>query len=69
MEIPRHWRLKDQRLRLVGNRCEYCGKTEFPPKPIHEHQEVVIFSSSKLPLYTLNNYMEVPKTQLRMQEL
>lgn len=67
MEIPRHWRLKEQRLRFVGTKCGTCGKTEFPPKPMHEHQEVII-SSSRLPLYTLDNYMEVPRKELQLQE-
>ncbi len=33
-EIPRHWRLKEQRLRLIGEICENCDKKIFPPRDI-----------------------------------
>ncbi len=33
MEVPRHWRLKNQRYRLVGNVCPTCGQVLFPPRP------------------------------------
>lgn len=33
MEIPPHWRLKDQRYRLVGERCG-CGAKLFPPRDV-----------------------------------
>lgn len=33
MEIPRHWRLKDARLRMQGLSSE-TGKPVFPPRPI-----------------------------------
>ncbi len=32
MEIPRHWRLKKQRLRLEGEKLN-CGHEVFPPRP------------------------------------
>src|SRR5512136_1951210 len=34
MEIPRHWRLKQQRYGLVGNVCDACGTKNFPPRDI-----------------------------------
>src|SRR5512136_5538 len=34
MEIPRHWRLKQQRYGLVGNICDACGTKIFPPRDI-----------------------------------
>jgi len=34
MEIPRHWRLKQQRYGLVGNICDACGTKNFPPRYI-----------------------------------
>jgi hypothetical protein len=34
MEIPRHWRLKDQRYRLVGGLCLKCGQASFPARPV-----------------------------------
>jgi len=33
-EIPRHWRLKQQRYRLVGEVCPHCDKKIFPPRDI-----------------------------------
>ncbi len=34
MEVPRIWRLKAQRYRMVGNVCPTCGQVFFPPRPI-----------------------------------
>ena len=34
MDIPRYWRLKDQRYRLQGKKCSDCGHLSFPPRII-----------------------------------
>ncbi|MDD3999028.1 MAG: zinc ribbon domain-containing protein [Candidatus Shapirobacteria bacterium] len=34
MEVPRHWRLKKQRLRLVGEECPHCSEKIFPPRDL-----------------------------------
>lgn len=70
MEIPRHWRLKKERYNLVGKVCTK-GHKIFPPKPICPdcHGEVIISFSSKLPLYTSDNYKEVLEKQPLKQEL
>ena len=34
MEIPRHWRLKQQRYGLVGQACSHCEAKIFPPREI-----------------------------------
>lgn len=34
MEAPRHWRLKQQRYRLVGEICPHCDEKIFPPRDI-----------------------------------
>jgi len=34
MELSRHWRLQDQRYRLVGEVCDTCGVKIFPPRDI-----------------------------------
>ena len=34
MEIPRHWRLKQQRYGLVGEVCPHCDAKIFPPRDI-----------------------------------
>ncbi|MCS7011750.1 MAG: Zn-ribbon domain-containing OB-fold protein [Anaerolineales bacterium] len=34
MEIPRHWRLKEQRYNLVGTTCVHCNEKFFPPRQI-----------------------------------
>jgi uncharacterized OB-fold protein len=34
MEIPRHWRLKQQRYSLVGEVCPHCDAKIFPPRDI-----------------------------------
>lgn len=32
MDIPRYWRLRNQRYRLEGRKCAKCGKLSFPPR-------------------------------------
>jgi hypothetical protein len=34
MEIPRHWRLNQQRLGLIGEVCHHCQAKIFPPRDI-----------------------------------
>lgn len=34
MEIPRHWRLNNQRYALVGEVCDRCGARLFPPRDV-----------------------------------
>lgn len=33
-EVPRHWRLKTQRYRLMGNVCPDCDRKNFPPRDV-----------------------------------
>jgi uncharacterized OB-fold protein len=37
MEIPRHWRLKQQRYGLIGEVCPNCDAKIFPPRDICPH--------------------------------
>ncbi len=32
MEIPRHWRLRQQRYNLIGEICPHCDQKMFPPR-------------------------------------
>jgi len=34
MDMPRHWRLKEQRYNLVGTECLACGARQFPPRRV-----------------------------------
>ncbi len=34
MEVPRHWRLKQQRYALAGAVCSHCGAQNFPARPV-----------------------------------
>lgn len=34
LEIPRHWRLSNQRYALVGEVCDRCGAHLFPPRDV-----------------------------------
>lgn len=34
MEIARHWRLRQQRLSLIGEECPHCEVKIFPPRDI-----------------------------------
>jgi uncharacterized protein len=37
MEIPRHWRLKQQRYGLIGEVCPHCDAKIFPPRDVCPH--------------------------------
>ncbi len=37
MDIPRYWRLRNQRYRLEGSRCKECGSICFPPRFLCPH--------------------------------
>jgi len=34
MEVSRHWRLQEQRYKLVGETCDSCGVKLFPPRDV-----------------------------------
>jgi hypothetical protein len=34
INVPRNWRLQQQRYRLVGEICEHCGGKIFPPRDV-----------------------------------
>lgn len=34
MDIPRNWRLQNQRYRLEGSQCQDCENLQFPPRPV-----------------------------------
>ncbi|MEM7333899.1 MAG: Zn-ribbon domain-containing OB-fold protein [Chloroflexota bacterium] len=34
MQVSRHWRLQEQRYKLVGETCEHCGVKLFPPRDV-----------------------------------
>jgi uncharacterized OB-fold protein len=37
MEVPRYWRMKNQRYALVGEVCPHCDAKIFPPRDICPH--------------------------------
>lgn len=37
MDLPRHWRLKEQRYKLEGGECAACGQKLFPPREVCPH--------------------------------
>ncbi len=70
MEIPRHWRLKEQRYKLLGFKITQKDggvEYEFPPKSNLKSTEVTIFSS-KLPLNTSGSCMASPGKEPQPQE-
>lgn len=34
MQVSRHWRLQEQRYKLVGETCDNCGVKLFPPRDV-----------------------------------
>ena len=37
MEVPRHWRLKQERYALTGAVCSHCGAQSFPARAVCPH--------------------------------
>jgi len=64
MEMPRHWRLRQQRYGLVGEICPYCEVKIFPPRDIcptcrQEAKTLHIFSG-KGEVYSYTTIYEAP---------
>ena len=64
MEIPRHWRLKQQRYSLVGEVCPHCDAKIFPPRDVcpecsGEAKEPYAFSG-KGEIYSFTTIYEAP---------
>ena len=52
MEVPRHWRLKQQRYALVGETCPRCKAHLFPPRPVCPHCAEAARQQASDPLQT-----------------
>ena len=64
MEIPRHWRLKNQRYKLEGVICLDCESKSFPPRQVclkcgGENLEAYAFSG-KGEIFSYSTIYEVP---------
>lgn len=64
MEIPRHWRLKQQRYGLVGEVCSHCEAKIFPPRDVcpycgQEAKQTFAFSGRGT-VYSFTTIYEAP---------
>ena len=64
MEIPRHWRLKQQRYCLVGEVCPHCDQKIFPPRDVcpecKNHAKGPFQFSGKGEVYSHSTIYEAP---------
>ncbi len=64
MEIPRHWRLKQQRYSLVGEVCPHCDFKIFPPRDIcpncGDEARTLYTFSGKGQVYSFTTIYEAP---------
>lgn len=65
MEISKHWRLSAQRYQLVGETCEHCGASIFPPRDVcpdcaKPAQELFAFSG-KGEVYSFTTVLDAPE--------
>lgn len=64
MEIPRHWRLKNQRYKLEGVVCKNCEQKVFPPRQICPHcggDDLEVFKfSGKGEVFSFTTIYEAP---------
>ncbi len=66
MDIPRYWRLRNQRYRLEGTECLECGHKTFPPRCVcerckSEHLKPYRFSG-KGSIYSFSTIYQAPDT-------
>lgn len=54
MEVSRHWRLQEQRYKLVGETCDNCGVKLFPPRDV-----CLVCEAPAQELYTFTGLGEV----------
>ena len=64
MEIPRHWRLKKQRYRLIGEQCGKCDAKIFPPRDVcpncHGEAKIPLTLNGKGEVYSYTTIYEAP---------
>jgi uncharacterized OB-fold protein len=64
MEIPRHWRLRQQRYGLVGEVCPHCEAKIFPPRDIcpscGQEAKTLYAFSGKGEVYSYTTIYEAP---------
>jgi hypothetical protein len=64
MEIPRHWRLKQQRYSLVGEVCPHCDHKIFPPRDVcpncGDEAKTLYAFSGKGEVYSFTTIYEAP---------
>ncbi|MBM4467029.1 MAG: Zn-ribbon domain-containing OB-fold protein [Chloroflexi bacterium] len=64
MDMPRHWRLKDQRYNLVGTECLSCGAKQFPPRPVcpdcHSKEVQPLTFSGQGEVYSYSTVFQAP---------
>ena len=64
MDIPRHWRLKQQRYALVGEVCDHCDAKVFPPRDIcpdcGEEAKTLYHFSGKGEIYSYTTVFDPP---------
>jgi len=64
MEIPRHWRLRQQRYGLVGEVCPHCEAKVFPPRDIcpscGQEAKTLYAFSGKGEVYSYTTIYEAP---------
>ncbi|MCJ7583553.1 MAG: Zn-ribbon domain-containing OB-fold protein [Anaerolineales bacterium] len=64
MEIPRHWRLRQQRYGLVGEVCPHCEAKIFPPRDMcpscGQEAKTLYAFSGKGEVYSYTTIYEAP---------
>jgi len=70
MDIPRYWRLRDQRYRLKGSKCVQCGHYSFPPRQIcpkcKSHNYEHYFFKGNGTIYSYTTIYQAPDTFSKM---
>ena len=62
--LARHWRLRQQRYQLIGNRCLSCGRKFFPPRKVctkcHSTEFVSFQSCGRGEVYSYTTIHQAP---------
>jgi uncharacterized OB-fold protein len=64
MEVSQHWRLTNQRYQMMGETCEHCGSSIFPPRDIcpecAQPAQTLVTFTGKGTVYSYTTVLDAP---------
>lgn len=64
MEVSQHWRLTNQRYQMMGETCEHCGSSIFPPRDVcpecAQPAQTLVTFTGKGTVYSYTTVLDAP---------